>query len=187
MPDDDTVRDVIDETLAVAQKDSLNPGEYRDIKRAVFGDEFSNLVFSDRAYFVLGNYDGADREDRLELACAILRDRDGAYPFLMSHIPEAWEYWPTKFEILASRTDWFVPVLEDSWGSHSWELGRIASPEYRDLIYALVREYGADRIERAAFDALPAQFLEILDRSDQVSAWETVDDLADAVDEDVPM
>jgi len=89
---------------------------------AVFGDAFRRLVDGDTTYFALGKYDGGQREARLDLVKRELEgDRDGAVAFLTKDVPDAWECWPTKFAILASRATFVVQVLEDSNGSHHWE------------------------------------------------------------------
>jgi len=167
--------------MDVSEKESLSPHEYEAIKNAVHSDIFQRIARAERGYFVLGKYDDGEREQRLADVRDKLNERDGSVAYLMKDVPEAWEFWPTKFRILANRATWIVPVLEDTDGSHEWELGRIDGPEYRPKVYILKRVYESDEMERERFDALPADFIKILDRNDRVFTWETDVDLEEAV------
>ncbi len=101
----------------------------------------------------------------------------------MKDVPEAWEFWPTKFRILADRATYVVAVLEDTDGSHEWELGHVGGPEYRPKVYVIKRDYDDPATERERFDALPAQFVEILDRDGRVFRWKTDAELREAVEQ----
>jgi hypothetical protein len=101
----------------------------------------------------------------------------------MKDVPEAWEFWPTKFRILADRADYVVPVLEDTAGSHEWEFGVVSGPEYRPKVHVLKREYPTEAGEYEHFDALPAQFVDVLDRDGRVRRWEKPDELRAAIEE----
>lgn len=164
-------------------KETFTPEEHQRLKDAVFSDHFQRIVAADASYFVLGNYDGGPREDRLTLVRDSLDSRDGAFAFLMEDVPEGWTYWTTKFKILASRADFIVPVLEDSHGSHHWEAGHIDGPKYRPKVYVLKRAYESEAEEREHFDALIAHFVEILDRDNRVFHWQTETELRQRVDE----
>lgn len=183
MAEEPNLGDILDETRDFSEKESLSPKQYEEIKDAVHSDIFKNIARAERAYFILGKYDDGERERRLEDVRDQLKARDGSFAYLMKDVPEAWEFWPTKFRILANRATWIVPVLEDTDGSHEWELGRIDGPEYRPKVYILKRVYDSEEKERKLFDALPADFIKILDRNDRVFKWETEADLEDAVEQ----
>lgn len=183
MADESNLGVVLDETRTLSEKETLTPEEYQAIKRAVFGEVFRAIVQADATYFLLGRYDGDEKERRLEAVKARLNERDGVYAYLMKDVPEAWEFWPTKFRILADRADYVVPVLEDTAGSHEWEFGVVSGPEYRPKVHVLKREYPTEAEEHDYFDALPAQFVDVLDRDGRVERWETETELLDAVAE----
>jgi hypothetical protein len=183
MADDPDLAAVFEQTRTLSEKETLTPEEYQGIKRAVFGEVFQGIVRADRTYFVLGRYDGGEKEARLEAVKARLGDRDGAFAYLMKDVPEAWEFWPTKFRILADRADYIVPVLEDTAGSHEWEFGVVSGPEYRPKVHVLKREYPTEAEEYEHFDALPAQFVDVLDRDGRVRRWETPAELEAAITE----
>lgn len=183
MGDGPDLATVLAETKTFSDAATLSNQEYESIKRAVFGATFRKIARADRAYFVLGRYDDGDRERRLEAVTSQLGRRDRAHAFLMRDVPEAWEFWPTKFHILAQRATYVVPVLEDTDGSHQWELGVVAGPEYRPKVYVLKRTYRSQAVERRRFDALPAQFVEILDRDGRVFYWQTEDELWASVEQ----
>lgn len=182
MSDGDRFERVRDDTLEYSEKERFTPEEHQALKDAVFSDLFRRLVFSDRSYFVLGNYDGGPREARLELVCNELeRHHEDAVAFLMKDVPEAWEFWTTKFKILADRATYIVPVLEDSHGSHHWESGQIDQPKYRPKVHVLKRDYGTEAAEREHFGAMVAHFVEVLDRDGRVYRWSTEEELRDRV------
>ncbi|GAB3679629.1 hypothetical protein GCM10028857_01270 [Salinarchaeum chitinilyticum] len=182
MADDSDLASVFEETRELSAKETLTPEEYQAIKRAVFGDVFRGILQADVTYFVLGRYDDGPKERRLEAVKAQLNDRDGAFAYLMKDVPEAWEFWPTKFRILADRADAIVPVLEDTAGSHEWEFGVVSGPDYRPKVHVCKREYPTEAAEHEQFDALPAQFVDVLERDGRVVRWETEDELAAAVE-----
>jgi len=182
MADDPDLAAVFEQTRALSEKETLTPEEYQAIKHAVFGDVFQGIVQAERSYFVLGRYDGGETEARLDAVKAHLNDRDGAFAYLMKDVPEAWEFWPTKFRILAERADVIVPVLEDTDGSHEWEFGVVSGPAYRSKVHVLKREYPTEAAEHEHFDALPAQFVDVLDRDGRVHRWSTESDLLAGID-----
>jgi len=163
-----------EETRAHAGKASFTPEEYARLKAAVFDRSFQRIVHCDTSYLVLGKYDGGPREARLALVKRELEAaREGTYAFTLSDVPEAWEFWPTKFAILASRATFIVPVLEDSHGSHHWETGNVDQPRYRPKVHVLKRDYGTEDEEHAHFSAMVSHFVEILDRDGRVYHWST--------------
>lgn len=181
--DGDEFERVQSETLDHARRESLTPAEYERLKSAVFSESFHALLASETSYFVLGNYDDGPREARLELVAERLSARgDESYAFLMKDVPEGWDLWTAKFEVLASRADYLVPVLEDNHGSHHWEVGRIAAPAYRPKVHALKRAYGSEEREHERFDAMVADFLDVLDRDGRVCFWREEADLRECVD-----
>ena len=184
MAEDDELDTVGDETLDHAGKASFTPEEYERLKRAVFDESFRRLVEAGTSYFVLGKYDGGPREARLDLVKRELEaGRGDAYAFLMKDVPDAWEFWPTKFAILARRATFLVPVLEDSHGSHHWETGNVDQPAYRPRVHVLKRDYETDAEEREHFSAMVAHFVEILDRDGRVYRWATENELRERVSE----
>jgi hypothetical protein len=181
MPDESEFAEVLAETATDVGRDSFTPAEHARLKAAVFSEPFSRLVTAERSYFVLGNYDDGPREDRLLAVRAALDDRDGAFAFLMKDVPDAWEFWPTKFRILARRAGTIVPVLEDSLGSHQWELGHVAQPKFRDRVHVLKREYDTEAAEHEHFSAMASQFVDLLARDGQVTRWHDPATLDEAV------
>ncbi|WP_248516556.1 hypothetical protein [Salinarchaeum laminariae] len=182
MAEDSELASVFDETRELSATETLTPEEYQAIKRAVFGDVFQGIVQAETAYFLLGRYDDGEKERRLEAIKARLDDRDGAFAYLMKDVPEAWEFWPTKFRILADRADVIVPVLEDTDGSHEWEFGVVSGPNYRPKVHVLKRGYPTEADEHDHFDALPAQFVDVLDRDGRVFRWDSEAALAAAIE-----
>ncbi|AGN02302.1 hypothetical protein L593_11795 [Salinarchaeum sp. Harcht-Bsk1] len=182
MADDSDLAAVFEQTRSLSEKETLSPEEYQAIKRAVFGEVFQGILQAETSYFVLGRYDGDETEARLEAVTARLNDRDDAFAYLMKDVPEAWEFWPTKFRILAERADLIVPVLEDTDGSHEWEFGVVSGPEYRSKVHVLKREYPTEAEEHEHFDALPSQFVDVLDRDGRVTRWTTEAELLAALE-----
>ena len=174
--DDDEFDRIVEETADYAGKDSFTPGDYQQLKDAVFADAFQDFLRAEATYFVLGKYDDADRERRLEV---VKRELGGpaSYAFLMKDIPEGWEFWPVKFQILASRASWIVPVLEDSDGSHHWESGNLYQDRYRSKVYVLKREYETEAAEHEHFSAMVSHFVDILDRDGRVCHWTSEQEL----------
>jgi hypothetical protein len=183
MVDDEAFHEVLAESREFESRESYTPEEYARLKRAVFSDPFRQILRADRTYFVLGKYDGAGRERRLELVKSTLNEREGAFAYLMKDVPDAWEFWPTKFRILAQRATRIVPVLEDTEGSHDWEFGVVSGPEFRPKVFVLKREYGSEEVEREKFHALPAEFVEVLDRDGRVARWRDEEELEKGVEE----
>jgi len=184
MGEEDDLERVGEETLAHAGKESFTPEEYERLKAAVFDESFRRLAFCDTSYFVLGKYDGGPREARLDLVAHELEtSREGTYAFLMKDVPDAWEFWPTKFAILATRATFVVPVLEDSHGSHHWEAGNLDQPKYRPKVHVLKRDYETEAEEHAHFSAMVSHFVEILDRDGRVYHWTTELELRERVHE----
>lgn len=170
MPDERDFAAVVSETADYVGTEAVTPEQYRDLKRAVFGAEFSALAFSERSYFVIGSY-REDEKRRLRTVRDELRTRENAYAFLMDDFPEAWEYWTAKFKILASRADHIVGVFEHSHGGHVWEVGYIDHEEHRRKSHVLKREYESRVDEREAFDAMFAHFLEVMADLGRVYPW----------------
>jgi hypothetical protein len=185
MPTSDELDDVVEKTSQNSEKERLSPEQYQDLKDAVFGEQFSELVLSDASYFVLGSY-GSDEKKRLLLVRDELRERAGSYAFLMSEMPDAWEYWTTKFAIFADRADYVVGVFEHNRGGHEWEAGHLDHPEYRSKTHVLKRQYDTEEREREQFDAMFAHYLTKLDEQlGRVYRWSTEDELLARL-EDVP-
>lgn len=182
MADDEELERVVEETSAHAGKESFTPAEYARLKAAVFGESFRRLVDCDTSYFVLGKYDGGPREARLKLVTHELESsREGTYAFLMKDVPEAWEFWPTKFAVLATRATFIVPLLEDSHGSHHWETGNVDQPRYRPKVHVLKRDYETEAEEHEHFSAMVSHFVEILDRDGRVYHWTSEVELRERV------
>lgn len=185
MPDSDEFDDVVEATIAESEKERISPEQYQDLKDAVFGEKFADVVFSDVSYFVLGSYGTAERE-RLSLVRDELRARDGAYAFLMTEMPEAWGYWTTKFVIFAKRADYVVGVFEHDRGGHEWEAGQLDRAEYRPKTHVLKRQYETKQQEREQFDAMFAHYLAKLDEQlEQVYRWTDETELIESL-ENVP-
>lgn len=193
MPDENHLDSVVAETAEYAGREAVSPEQYRDLKAAVFGDTFTVLVFSEPSYFVLGSYDDRERypldgngeRHRVELVRDRLRSRDAAYAFLMDDVPEAWEYWTAKFDILASRADFIVGVFEHSHGGHAWESGYVDHEEHRRNSHVLKREYESDDVEREAFDGMFAHFLGAMAERGRLYQWSDETELLEQV-ENVP-
>lgn len=177
--------DIVEKTVAESEKERLSPEQHQDLKDAVFGETFREMLFADVSYFVLGSY-GDEEKERLLLVRDELRARDGAYAFLMNEMPEAWEYWTTKFVIFANRADYVVGVFEHNRGGHEWEAGQLDRAEYRPKTHLLKREYDSEERERAHFDAMFAHYLAKMDEQlGQVYHWTDEAELIECL-EDVP-
>lgn len=137
----------------------------------MFGDAFEHLVVSDRSYFVLGSYDDSEKHRLLVVRDLLAGRAPGTYAFLMDDFPDAWEYWTTKFKILASRADYVVGVFEHSHGGHAWESGYIDHERFRQKSHVLKREYETEEAEREAFDAMFAHSLAVMDELGRVYRW----------------
>jgi len=170
--------EVLKETVAHSGQEGISPEQHAELKRAVFGEEFRRHVFADRTYFVLGSYQGG-RGERVELVCERLEARDAVSAFLMRDIPDVWEHWTVKFRVLESRADYIVLVMEDTAGSHHWELGQVDRPEMWEKVYVLKREYDDPEVEQERFSAMAAHSIEHLDQmdGDHVLRWRDVDEL----------
>lgn len=177
MQNRDELGEVVEETMAHSEKESLSAEQYQDLKDAVFGAAFKEFAFADVSYFVLGSY--ADEEkQRLLLVRTELRKRDDAYAFLMNEMPEAWEYWTTKFQIFANRADYLVGVFEHNRGGHEWEAGRLDNKNYRAKTHILKREYDSKKQEHSNFDGMLADYLCKMDEQlSQLYRWRTENEL----------
>lgn len=184
MADDDELGRVAEETITHAGKESFTPAEYERLKAAVFGESFRRLVGRDTSYLVLGTYDDGPREARLQLVeHELATSRVGTYAFLMKDVPEAWEFWPTTFAILATRASFIVPVREDSHGSHHWEAGNVDQPRYRPKVHVLKRDDETEADEHEHFSAMVGHFVAILDRDGRAYHWTTEQELRGRVRE----
>jgi hypothetical protein len=174
--DEEEFEAIVEETAEYSGKETFAPDEHQRLKDAVFHEEFQQFLRADSTYFVLGNYDDGPRENRLEL---VKRELEGAasFAFLMKDIPEGWEFWPVKFQVLATRASWIVPVLEDSEGSHQWEAGNLFQDKYRAKVYILKREYETEAKEHEHFSAMVSNFVQIIDRDGRVCFWTTAAEL----------
>lgn len=179
--DDETFETIVEESAGDGGQETFTPTEFQQLKDAVFDEDFQRVLRTDSTYFVLGNYDDGDREERLYI---VKRGLEGpsSYAYLMQDIPEGWEFWPVKFQILASRASWIVPVLEDSERSHHWEAGNLFQDEFRTKVYILKREYETEAAEHEHVSAIVSHFVEILDRDGRVCYWTSDPELTDCVD-----
>jgi hypothetical protein len=186
MPDDETLQAIIEETERHSAREAVTPDQHQRLKDAVFSEQFRKVVMNDLSYFVLGSYDGGEKEARLVLVRNTLKSRGtGYHAFLMRELPDAWEFWTTKFKILAKRATYIVGVFEDSHGSYQWESGYLDQPVYREKSHILKRDHATSEEEYAAFTAMMADCLQILDRMGQVSHWATESELREKI-ADVP-
>lgn len=178
----DELDEIVEKTRRYSGKDRISPDEHQRLKDAVFGERFREIVFADVTYFVLGSY--ADDEKRLLLLVRDeLRRRRDAYAFLMDEMPEAWDYWTTKFRIFADRADYLVGVFEHNRGGHEWEAGRLDDEQYRPKTHVLKREYSTQAQERSHFDGMIADYFRKLDdQFGQLHRWTTEDELLDRLE-----
>ncbi|WP_227356579.1 hypothetical protein [Haladaptatus salinisoli] len=174
---------IVDETKRYSAKDTLSREQYRRINRALDSD-LETFLLSGRSFFVLGSY-GENERERLTAVKNRL-DREG-HAFLMDDVPEAWEFWTTKFKVLANRADHIVGVYEHTDGGHEWEAGYLDHEAYRDKIRVLKRDYvDLDDPTDEPFDGMFSHFVRLLNRLDRVVFWEgptdaTDDELADSL------
>lgn len=162
---------IVEETKEESEKERISPEQHQDLKDAVFGEEFGEVLFADVSYFVLGSY-GTEEKERLWFVRDELGARDGAYAFLMDEMPDAWESWTTKFVIFANRVDYVVGVFEHNRGGHEWEAGQLDRAEYRPKTHVLKRKYDSEESEREHFDAMFADYLSKMDEQlGQVYYW----------------
>ncbi|WP_227378898.1 hypothetical protein [Haladaptatus halobius] len=177
---------VVDETKRYSAKDALSREQYRKINRALDSD-LETFLLSGRSFFVLGSY-GESERDRLTAVKNRL-NQDG-HAFIMGDVPEAWEFWTTKFKVLANRADYIVGVYEHADGGHEWEAGYLDHEEYREKIRVLKRNYvDLDDPTAEPFHGMFSHFIQLLNRLDRVFFWEgptdatgaeLTDDLLDA-------
>lgn len=185
MVDDRDFDELVAETAERSGRETVTPEQHRKLKDAVFGAAWESLVFCERSYFVLGSYDDEERSRLLVVRDRLLARGAGTYAFLMDEFPEAWEFWTTKFEVLASRADYVVGVFEHSRGGHEWEAGHVAHERFRRKTHVLKREYETEAAERGAFDAMFAHFLDVMDELGRLYTWTDEDELETQV-ENVP-
>lgn len=179
----DELDDITEATRRESEKGRISPEQHQDLKDAVFGEKFKELVFADASYFVLGSYGEAEKE-RLLLVKDELQTREGAYAFLMNEMPEAWEYWTTKFVIFANRADYVVGVFEHNRGGHEWEAGQLDRPDYRPKTHILKRQYDSQDREREHFDAMFSHYLTKMDdQLGQVYCWTDESELKERLEE----
>jgi hypothetical protein len=184
--DDERTRGVIDklgeqpgETLTPERVEAIQTGMHEDLGRFI----------DTTSYFVLGSY-GEEERPRLEAvrdqlasdATPASADND-VDAFLMDEILDISEFFTSKFKLLVSYADHIVGVYEHSKGGHAWEAGYIDQPAYRDRTRAFYRTYETDEAQYAAYDGMFAHYLLSMERVDRAQAWETTEDLLDAVRE----
>ncbi len=179
MPDKRTeLGSIVDETKRYSAKDTLSRDQYRKINRAL-DEDLETFLLSGRTFFVLGSY-GENERDRLTAVKNRLTQE--GYAFTMADVPEAWEFWTTKFKVLANRADYIVGVYEHADGGHEWEAGYLDHEEYRKKIRVLKRAYvDLDDPTDEPFDGMFAHFIQLLDRLGRVYFWEGRTDAPDAV------
>ncbi|WP_435156654.1 hypothetical protein [Haladaptatus sp. DFWS20] len=168
---------IVDETKRYSAKDTLSRDQYRRITRALDND-LERFLLSNRTFFVLGSYGNRERERLTAVKNRLNRD---GYAFLMDDMPEAWEFWTTKFKVLANRADYIVGVYEHADGGHEWEAGYLDHEEYREKMHVLKREYvDLDDPTEEPFDGMFAHFVQLLNRLGRVGFWDGRTDADDA-------
>lgn len=186
-PETDEVESIL-AALDEATDRPLTPGDVGRLKEALFENRtaFRDVLYSDRSYFVIGSY-GAEEERRLETVKDVLAGRrSDDHAFLMKDVPEFTRNFTLKFHVLARRVDHVVGVFEHDRGGHEWEAGALSSAPLRGKTWALKRVYATKEEERAAFDAMLAHFLELLNERGRLVEWATDEELRERVASRIP-
>lgn len=183
----DEVESILD-ALDEATDRPLTPDDVGRLKGALFENRaaFRDVLYGDQSYFVIGSYD-AEEERRLEMVKTVLDGRrPNDHAFLMKDVPEFTRNFTLKFHVLARRVDRVVGVFEHDRGGHEWEAGALSAAPLRGKTWALKRAYPTTEEERAAFDAMLAHFLELLDERDRLVEWTTDEELRERAETRIP-
>ena len=183
-----TVEDVAERAERYLHETTLSPEEYEEIKRSVA--ELSPIFSADVSYFVLGSYGEAEIR-RLQLVKDRLKQRPGAYAFLMVDIRGEWTNTYLKFRLLADYADAIVGVAEHGRGGFLVEQGYFTALEdYFAKTHVLKREYedldpgtldtGVDPED--PYSGMQTAVFEMLDDAGRLCRWATEDDLATCAD-----
>jgi hypothetical protein len=164
----------------------ISPPDYddwEDFKHDLTSD-LRPIATTEPSIFVLGAYGEDGTYDRLRTARRKLRQATGGEVYLLEDVIDVWDYWTTKFKVVASFSTHIVGIYEHSDGGHVWEAGYLDSPPIRDRTYVLKREYAVDDPADEPFDPMFAHFMKAhRDQSDpsdpQYFDW-CLDDATDA-------
>lgn len=127
--------------------------------------------------------EGVLDHDQLASDAVAWNSDDGVDAFLMDDILDVSEFLKSKFKLLVSYADHIVGVYEHSLGGHSWEVGYIDQPTYRDRTRALYRTYETEEELYTSYDVMFAHCLLSMGRVDRAYTWTTPKELRDYVED----
>lgn len=183
----DQVTAILDDLEAVTDR-PLTPEDVQALKNTLFEDaaEFTKILYSDRAYFVIGSYNTDEEKRLLEVRQILTKRRSGDHAFLMKEVPNFTQNFALKFHVLSRRTDFVVGIFEHNRGGHEWEAGALSLPPLRTKTWALKRAYTTKAEEREAFDAMIVHFFNLLADHSRLIEWTTDTELHEQTKTEIP-
>lgn len=178
---------ILDDLEAVTDR-PLTPEDVQALKHALFEEPaaFTEILFSDRAYFVIGSYNTGEEKRLLAVKQVLAGRRPDDHAFLMKDVPDFTRNFALKFHVLSRRVDSVVGVFEHNQGGHEWEAGALSVPPLRAKTWALKRAYATKAEEREAFDAMIAHFFDLLAERGQLLEWTTDAELHKQTETEIP-
>lgn len=166
--------------------------QFHDAAIALF-TELDDYTGSDTRYFILGNYESAEKREAPKDRLTAVRDKINedildARAFLLDDLDETNEQWANfylKFRYTLIGTDYVLLVAEDNDGGHELELGEVPLAD----TYVFKRDYRDvsidSDIEYEKFDAMIATLFEMMAENNRLTRWTTTDELLESVKETV--
>lgn len=133
--------------------------DYQRIKRQL-SEDLEPIATSDTSVFILGPYNPDGSYDRLQTAKEELSEFGPAY--LLEDVLDEWDYWTTKFKVIASFSNFILGIYGHGDGGHVWEAGYLDHPPLRERTYVLKRDYPVDNPAEEPFDPMFAHFMKAL-------------------------
>lgn len=159
----------------------LSPEEYEQIKPDIFSI-VPHLV-QDNSYFVCGEYDDGEREQRLETVCERLFELhevrgEDSYSFLMKDVETDYLNGRTKFCVIADHVERIVVVCERDRGGALIEQGIVSfSQQYFGKTSVMKRSYGPDE-EKSQYSWMQSNgVFDDFARADRLFEWTSDDEL----------
>jgi hypothetical protein len=138
--------------------DGIGYDEYYEFKRELT-DDLGPIAESEVSIFIVGPYNPDSAYDSLQLAKEKCNDYGEAY--LLDDIIDEWDYWTTKFKVVASFSSHILGVYPNGNGGHVWEAGYLDHPPLRDRTSVMKRDYDKPPKEEP-FDPMFAHFMKAL-------------------------
>lgn len=159
----------------------LTPEEYEQIK-----PDISSIVphlVQYNAYFVCGEYDGREREQRLETVCERLSELhrvrgDDSHCFLMKDVKTDYLNGRTKFCVIADHVDRIVVVCERDRGGALTEQGIVSSSQqYFEKTSIMKRSYDPSE-EKSQYSWMQSNgVFDDFGRADRLFEWTNEEEL----------